>query len=187
VRARLAELAMDGASFEIALSDRDPGPSGADAAEFLIAPEPGRPRRAAARDRVGRRALAGDARAARHGQRRQRRDARLRRGRRRHRRPDRPRVGEQLRSLGAGRQVLCITHLPQIASLAERHFSIAKDTSVEPARTTVAELTDKEVVGELVRMLGSEATDLGRPPPRAGAAQGRLSRHRRGGGEAPLS
>jgi DNA repair protein RecN (Recombination protein N) len=57
-------------------------------------------------------------------------------------------------------QVLCITHLPQIASLGARHFSIAKDTSVEPARTTVTELRDREVVGELVRMLGSDDTDL---------------------------
>jgi DNA repair protein RecN (Recombination protein N) len=69
-------------------------------------------------------------------------------------------VGEQLRALGDGRQVICITHLPQIASLGARHFSIAKDTSVEPARTTVTELREKEVVGELVRMLGSDATDL---------------------------
>ena len=46
-------------------------------------------------------------------------------------------VGEQLRALADGRQIVCITHLPQVASLAARHFSIAKDTSVEPARTTV--------------------------------------------------
>src|SRR3546814_10296017 len=46
-------------------------------------------------------------------------------------------LGEQLRSLAEGRQVLCITHLPQVASLAARHFSIEKETSVEPARTTV--------------------------------------------------
>jgi DNA repair protein RecN (Recombination protein N) len=69
-------------------------------------------------------------------------------------------VGEQLRSLAAGRQVLCITHLPQVASLAARHFSIAKDTSVEPAITTVAQLTEAQVVGELVRMLGAEADDV---------------------------
>ena len=49
-------------------------------------------------------------------------------------------VGEQLRELAAGRQVICITHLPQIASLADRHFTIVKDTSGETARTTVTEL-----------------------------------------------
>ena len=63
-------------------------------------------------------------------------------------------VGEQLRELAAGRQVICITHLPQIASLADRHFTIVKDTSGETARTTVTELRKPEVVGELVRMLG---------------------------------
>ena len=40
-------------------------------------------------------------------------------------------VGEQLRELAAGRQVICITHLPQIASLADRHFTIVKDASGE--------------------------------------------------------
>ena len=65
-------------------------------------------------------------------------------------------VGGQLRELAAGRQLLCITHLPQIASLAARHFSIAKDASVNPARTTVTQLADDEVVSELVRMLGAD-------------------------------
>ena len=55
---------------------------------------------------------------------------------------------------------MCITHLPQIASLANRHFSIAKDTSVEPALTTVTELGERDVVNELVRMLGSDDADL---------------------------
>jgi DNA repair protein RecN (Recombination protein N) len=68
-------------------------------------------------------------------------------------------VGEQLRALAQGRQVLCITHLPQIASLAARHFSIRKDSSVEPARTTVVQLDDGDVVGEIVRMLGADAQD----------------------------
>src|SRR5439155_12140 len=60
----------------------------------------------------------------------------------------------------AERQVLCITHLPQIASLAARHFSICKDTSVEPARTTVTQLAEGDVVGEIVRMLGADAQDV---------------------------
>ena len=60
-----------------------------------------------------------------------------------------------------GRQVLCITHLPQIASLAARHFSIEKDSGADPARTTVRELGSGEVVAELVRMLGADADDVG--------------------------
>jgi len=68
-------------------------------------------------------------------------------------------VGAQLRALAEGRQILCITHLPQIASLAARHFVIAKDTTTEPARTTVAGLDGDALVGELVRMLGAEEGD----------------------------
>jgi DNA repair protein RecN (Recombination protein N) len=70
-------------------------------------------------------------------------------------------VGAQLLALAEGRQILCITHLPQIASLAARHFCIEKDTEAEPARTTVRELRSGQVVAELVRMLGADADDAG--------------------------
>jgi DNA repair protein RecN (Recombination protein N) len=69
-------------------------------------------------------------------------------------------VGERLRALAATRQVLCITHLPQIASLAERHFSLVKDTSAAPTRTEVVRLRELDVVAELVRMLGAPAGDI---------------------------
>ena len=68
-------------------------------------------------------------------------------------------VGEQLRALAEGRQVICITHLPQIASLADRHFTIVKDTSAGTTRTTVTQLRKGDVVGELVRMLGADRED----------------------------
>jgi DNA repair protein RecN (Recombination protein N) len=68
-------------------------------------------------------------------------------------------VGEHLRQLAASRQILCITHLPQVAALAARHFTIAKDSSSAPARTIVTELDSGEVVGELVRMLGAGEGD----------------------------
>jgi DNA repair protein RecN (Recombination protein N) len=68
-------------------------------------------------------------------------------------------VGEHLRALADGRQVLCITHLPQVASLAERHFQIEKRVSGGDTQTTVAQLTGDEVVGELVRMLGAAEGD----------------------------
>lgn len=68
-------------------------------------------------------------------------------------------VGEHLRDLAAGRQVLCITHLPQVAALAARHFTIVKDGSASPARTTVAPLEGDAVVAELVRMLGAAEDD----------------------------
>jgi DNA repair protein RecN (Recombination protein N) len=68
-------------------------------------------------------------------------------------------VGERLRGLGETRQVLCITHLPQIASLGARHFSVVKDTSADPTLATVVQLGEPEVVSELVRMLGAQDTD----------------------------
>jgi DNA repair protein RecN (Recombination protein N) len=68
-------------------------------------------------------------------------------------------VGERLRALAAGRQILCITHLPQVASLADRHFRIEKDAGASLARANVAELRSDDVVGELVRMLGADAED----------------------------
>jgi DNA repair protein RecN (Recombination protein N) len=161
VRARLAELAMEGASFEIALEPRpEPGPAGADAVEFLIAPNPGVPagplREIASGGELSRVMLAllgvaneeGSAAlvfdeidAGIGGQ-----TARA--------------VGTQLRALADGRQVLCITHLPQIASLASRHYSIAKDPTADPARTTVTALEGNAVVAELVRMLGADAGDV---------------------------
>jgi DNA repair protein RecN (Recombination protein N) len=161
VRTRLAELAMKGASFEIEIALGKPGPSGADAVEFLIAPNPGVPagplRETASGGELSRIMLAlmgvaastsratlvfDEVDAGIGGQ-----TARA--------------VGDQLRDLASGRQVLCITHLPQIASLATRHFSIAKDASVNPARTTVAQLADDEVVSELVRMLGADGAGDG--------------------------
>jgi DNA repair protein RecN (Recombination protein N) len=68
-------------------------------------------------------------------------------------------VGARLRELSERRQVLCITHLPQIASLGDRHFSIVKDTSADPTRAAVLQLAEGEVVSELVRMLGADSDD----------------------------
>jgi DNA repair protein RecN (Recombination protein N) len=68
-------------------------------------------------------------------------------------------VGEHLRELAQRRQILCITHLPQVAALASQHFTIAKDASAIPARTTVTALEGNAIVGELVRMLGAGEGD----------------------------
>jgi DNA repair protein RecN (Recombination protein N) len=68
-------------------------------------------------------------------------------------------VGERLRQIARERQLLCITHLPQIASLGERHFAIVKDTSASVTRASVVELGEPEVVTELMRMLGADSTD----------------------------
>ena len=70
-------------------------------------------------------------------------------------------VGRKLSALAARRQVLCITHLPQIASLADRHFRIEKRAGGSVAQTVVEQLGDGEVVDELCRMLGGDSSDDG--------------------------
>ena len=64
-------------------------------------------------------------------------------------------VGETLRRLAERAQVVTITHLPQIASLADRHFRVEK-VEGDPTHTTIAELVDDERREELQRMLGGE-------------------------------
>jgi DNA repair protein RecN (Recombination protein N) len=63
-------------------------------------------------------------------------------------------VGRRLQELGAHRQVLCVTHLPQVASLADQHFRISKVTDGKSTRTQVHALGKDERVEELARMLG---------------------------------
>jgi DNA repair protein RecN (Recombination protein N) len=65
-------------------------------------------------------------------------------------------VGERLRALAESRQVICITHLPQVASLASAHFRLAKDLEAEPALASVERLEGESVVEEIRRMLGGE-------------------------------
>ena len=160
VREELAVLAMEGASFEVKLEPRDEiGPVGAERVELMLAPNPGVPgapiREAASGGELSRVMLAlmtvagaGESRslvfdevdAGVGGQ-----TARA--------------VGERLRALGETRQVLCITHLPQIAALATSHFRIEKSAADDTALTTVEEIDGDGVVEELVRMLGAESSD----------------------------
>jgi DNA repair protein RecN (Recombination protein N) len=63
-------------------------------------------------------------------------------------------VGRRLQELGARRQVLCVTHLPQVASLADAHFRISKVTDGKATRTGLRALGDEERIQEIARMLG---------------------------------
>ncbi|MEM9208171.1 MAG: DNA repair protein RecN [Pseudomonadota bacterium] len=63
-------------------------------------------------------------------------------------------VGRRLCELGDSRQVLCVTHLPQVASQADHHLRINKITDGKTTRTGVTELARDERVEELARMLG---------------------------------
>ena len=63
-------------------------------------------------------------------------------------------VGRELRALGGRGQVLCVTHLPQVAGQAHHHLRVTKLTDGRTTRTTVAELATEDRVEELARMLG---------------------------------
>ena len=92
-----------------------------------------------------------------------RRDARVRRDRRRHRRRDRAR-GRRRRSarLAERAQVLTITHLPQIASVADRHFRVEKVAGRSRRTRRIEELDDLLRREELERMLGGGSSSLPR-------------------------
>jgi DNA repair protein RecN (Recombination protein N) len=68
-------------------------------------------------------------------------------------------VGERLRALGREQQVICITHLPQVASLADTHFRLEKDLDGEQAVAMVERLEGEGVVEEIRRMLGGAGSD----------------------------
>lgn len=63
-------------------------------------------------------------------------------------------VSEKLACISAKRQVICITHLPQIASMAESHFLITKEAREDAAITEIRKLGEKESIEELARILG---------------------------------
>ncbi len=69
-------------------------------------------------------------------------------------------VGRRLRELGENRQVLCVTHLPQVASQAQHHVRVSKLTDGKTTRTSLHSLSSNESVEEIARMLGGvEITD----------------------------
>jgi DNA repair protein RecN (Recombination protein N) len=170
VAAELAALAMEEAYFAVEVEPRERvGPAGAERAELMVGPNPGVPpaplRETASGGELSRVMLAlmtvagtgsagtlvfDEVDAGVGGQ-----TARA--------------VGERLRALGESRQVLCITHLPQIAALAERHFRIEKSSPARGRRrsgdgvaeATVEALDGDAVVAELCRMLGAESSDAG--------------------------
>ena len=63
-------------------------------------------------------------------------------------------VSEKLARIAANHQVICITHLAQIAAMADRHFVIEKNVSGNRTHTEIRRLSDEETTGELARILG---------------------------------
>jgi DNA repair protein RecN (Recombination protein N) len=161
VATELAQLAMDGARLEVALDPHPDafGASGRETVELRVAPNPGiEPaplRDAASGGELSRVMLALSGLGPAAGAATMVFDeidagiggntARI--------------VGERLRALGAEHQVLCITHLPQVASLADVHFRLEKDIAGEAAVASVERLDGEAVVEEIRRMLGGERSD----------------------------
>jgi DNA repair protein RecN (Recombination protein N) len=162
VEKELKALAMEGTRVEIVVSAGvEPGPHGVDVIEFLIAPNRGEElkplsriasggelsrlmlavRNAAQAGRTDERTLifdevdsgvGGEVASA---------------------------VGQRLAALGAAQQVLCVTHLPQIASFAQRHFQVSKRTAGGRTKAEVRALDDTGRIDELARMLGGSQTE----------------------------
>jgi len=65
-------------------------------------------------------------------------------------------VGKKLKRIAAKRQVFCITHLPQIASMADSHYGVSKSVKKDRTSTEVRLLEQKERVDEIARMLGGK-------------------------------
>ena len=68
-------------------------------------------------------------------------------------------VGAKLRGLAAGSQIICITHLPQIACFADAHFAVTKAVTGDETVTEVELLAGDGVIDELCRMMGSRPED----------------------------
>ena len=161
VAAELAGLAMDGARLEVAF-DAAPGgfgPSGRETIELRVATNPGMPIAplgdAASGGELSRVMLAlsglgpaGDAETLVFDEIDAGVGGKVAR-----------RVGERLRSLGEGRQVVCITHLAQVASLAGTHFRVVKDAAGASAIARVDAVSGDEQLAEIVRMLGADRDD----------------------------
>jgi DNA repair protein RecN (Recombination protein N) len=70
-------------------------------------------------------------------------------------------IGEKIHNVSIGSQVLCITHLPQVAAMADTHLYISKETKGERTKTYVKPLKNDEQIEEIGRMIsGTEITQL---------------------------
>lgn len=63
-------------------------------------------------------------------------------------------VGQKMRQLGENRQVLCVTHLAQVASLGHHHMQVSKDSKKDETRTQIKQLDENGRIEEIARMLG---------------------------------
>lgn len=152
VAAELEGVGMGAGEFVAELRERDPGPTGRDDVAFLVRPNPGLPlapvSETASGGELSRIALAIAAVAGGETMVFDEIDAGVG-GETAHR------VAETLRRLAARAQVVTITHLPQIASVAERHFRVEKVPG-DPTHTRIEALGEDDRRDELQRMLGGQ-------------------------------
>ena len=161
VAAELAELAMDGARLEVGLEPVASGfgPAGRETVELRVATNPGMPiaplSDAASGGELSRVMLAlsglgpaGDVETLVFDEIDAGVGGKVAR-----------RVGERLRDLGEGRQVVCITHLAQVASLASTHFRVEKEAGGAATVARVEAVSGDEQLAEIVRMLGADSDD----------------------------
>ena len=150
VAAELRDIALGEGEFRVELADAEPGPTGADRVSFLLRPNPGLPfapvAETASGGELSRVALAIAAVGGGPAMVFDEIDAGIGG-------ETANAVGRALRRLGERAQVVTITHLPQIASLADRHFRVEKIPG-HPTHTRIDELGDDERREELERMLG---------------------------------
>jgi DNA repair protein RecN (Recombination protein N) len=153
IRLRDGDIALGEGEFRVELRDRDAGPAGTDDVSFLIRPNRGLPfgpvAETASGGELSRIALAIAAVGGGETMVFDEIDAGIG-GETAHR------VAETLRRLAARAQVVTITHLPQIASVADRHFRVDK-VAGDPTHTRIEPLDTAERRDELQRMLGGEA------------------------------
>jgi DNA repair protein RecN (Recombination protein N) len=165
VQAQLGELLMEKAKFEVQLSQADaPTASGLDVVEYMVQTNPGLPKQAmrkiASGGELGRIMLAIKSVLAADD----------------HAVPGEPSatvlvfdeidaniggrlgaiIGAKLRQLSARHQVLCITHLPQIACYADRHLTVRKEQSGTQTQTTVRPMQGEERIQEIAEMIGGK-------------------------------
>jgi DNA repair protein RecN (Recombination protein N) len=152
VAEELRTIGLGEGEFRVELREREPGATGADETSFLIRPNAGLPfapvAETASGGELSRIALAIAAVAGGETMVFDEIDAGIG-GQTAHA------VGETLRRLAERAQVVTITHLPQIASLADRHFRVEKVPG-DPTHTTIEQLGEDERRDELQRMLGGE-------------------------------
>ena len=63
-------------------------------------------------------------------------------------------VGKKIKSLSKRHQIICITHLPQVAKFADTHFKVTKEFQYDSTKVDIKELGEEEIIKEIARMLG---------------------------------